>query len=322
MLEPDATIDTRLTNGRIVRATGVEWGGFVVRGGCIEPDRDSAEPAWRTVDASGFVVLPALVQPGQVDGGQTLAMARGGAATAIVTVESDSLDALRADLDELATHAASDYVVAWRVPSDALASELCQAGALAIAVLDLAHSPHLARHLGACDGIVRLSAGAYAEHREELQGRQIVVTTDDPEHAVFLTGASPSGPFVELDTSSLGNNASEWAALVHLGGRAFLRGGPSLLPRLFEFAVRSNGMTVTQVARLTSIVPAQAYGLSESKRGIETGADADVLVFDSEGVSTGSDIPGQVVFSLQRGEIFLYNDDLHSLPGNGRRMPR
>jgi imidazolonepropionase-like amidohydrolase len=126
--------------------------------------------------------------------------------------------------------------------------------------------------------------------------------------------------FVELQTDQLRSDAQDWSAIADLNDQAFLSGDSNLLYRLFEFAVAGNNMPVSQVARLTSINVAAALGIDSHKRGIAIGADADVVVFDAAAQTDHTQ--GRVIFALQRGEILFYNDEIHSAPGAGMRLPR
>lgn len=315
MLEPDASIDTRLTNGLLVRDNVIERGGFIVRNGQIAVDDEPNAAAWRTVDASGFYVLPALIQPGLPAGEHARRLALGGIGTTIVTLEADSVSDLASELSMLATTAAVDYVVVWRVPSS-----ISQHDATAARELDVATFEICERGRNLASSVtwrLPIDAGLDPGDLENLPGR-VILTTADPERACAAAREAPAGQFIELSTTGLGDNATDWSAVARLDGRVLVTGDSRLLPRMFEFAVSGNGMAISQVARLTSTNVAAAYGIERCKRGLAVGADADVVVFDA--AAEGGGLPGRAVFSLQRGEILLYNDELHTAAGAVRML--
>jgi hypothetical protein len=316
VLEPDAAIDTRLTNGRLVREHMVEPGGFIVRDGRIAIDSDPQAQAWRTVDASGFYVLPALIQPGLpiMDGARALALS--GVGTAIVTLRSASLATLTQELDSLAREATLDYVVCWQVPDQAPPADLRSALALGVTAFEM------------CESLERVPPTATLrlplESAESLISNdghptRVVQTTADPEHARAAARRTRPGQFIELSTASLSDDVRDWSAVAELDRSACVTGDTDLLLKLFEYGVRSCGMTVEKLARLASVSVAAAYGIDGSKRGLALGADADVVVFDADALGDG--LPGRAVFSLLRGEILLYNDDVHTAPGSGKQQP-
>lgn len=315
MLEPDASIDTRLTNGLLVRDDLIERGGFIVRNGKIAADDDPNAAAWRTVDASGFHVLPALIQPGLPAGEHARRLALGGIGTTIVTLEADSVTELASELSMLATTAAVDFVVVWRVPSSTSPHDVMAARELGVATFEICER---SRNLVApVTWRLPIDAGLDPRDLENLPGR-VILTTADPERAWAAAREAPAGQFIELSTTALGDNATDWSMVARLDGPVIVTGASRLLPQLFEFGVRGNGMAVTQVARLTSTNVAAAYGIERCKRGLAVGADADIVVFDA--AADGGGLPGRAVFSLQRGEILLYNDELHTAAGTGRLL--
>ena len=72
---------------------------------------------------------------------------------------------------------------------------------------------------------------------------------------------------------------------------------------------------------LISLNTAGVYGLVQ-KSGYDVGKDGDLVVFDPDTADPylDSQWPGRVIFSLQRGNILLYNGQLHTVPGDGRQV--
>ena len=81
-------------------------------------------------------------------------------------------------------------------------------------------------------------------------------------------------------------------------------------------------MSLERLVAVTSGNIARASGTFPSKGSFATGADGDLLVFDPEGDDPYGDRPwpGRVIFSLLRGAILLYNGQIHTSPGDGKRL--
>ena len=321
MIEPDATLDSRLANGRFVRAGGVTYTGFVVRSGRIEIDSDPNEAAWRTVDASGFFVLPALVQPGSPLGQPALAAAAAGVATVVVTSDAPDFATLTRELEQLAVSAQLDYVVAWRVPESSTSADISGAiehGVSTFDVVSIEHARTCMPETG--DLTIRLPAHSLRDHAlDRLPSSWLTVArTADQGEAIQLASTNERQRFIEL---VLNDPDCDWRGLAAHSDRTFLSGGGDTLRSAFAMGVESSGVSPVAIARMTSINVAQAFRIDGRKHGLEPHADADFVVFDPE--ETGDPDPqfGKVIFSMLRGEILLFNDDLHTAPSDGMRLP-
>ena len=321
MIEPDATLDTRLANGRFVRVGGITDTGFVVRDGRIETDRDPDEAAWRSVDASGFFVLPALIQLGRPVGETARAAAAAGVATVIVTSDAPDLASLQREQEELAVTAQLDYAVAWRVPGSPTSADIFGAIERGVCTFDFP-SVELARTcLPETDALtVRVPAQSL---RDDNPGSLpptwlAVATTTDQTEANRLASTNEARCFIELVLDEPNCN---WAELATHSDRVIVSGGGDMLRSAFRSGVASNGVSPVAVARMTSMNAAQAFRLDGRKRGLEPRADADFVVFDPSATADSERRPGKVIFSMLRGEILLYNDELHTAPGDGMRLP-
>jgi dihydroorotase-like cyclic amidohydrolase len=74
-------LDTRVTNGRFVGPDAPANGSLTIHNGRIVDAADS--DVWRTVNASGHLVFPGLIQPSGVEIETALTAVRGGVTTAI-----------------------------------------------------------------------------------------------------------------------------------------------------------------------------------------------------------------------------------------------
>jgi hypothetical protein len=148
---------------------------------------------------------------------------------------------------------------------------------------------------------------------------RLIATTSDPAEAFHIAAGTEPQVFVELQLS---DSAVDWSSLERQSDRLFVSGDDTLLRRAFAQGVHSAGVSPVAVARLMALNPARAFHLERRKFGLEPDADADFVVFDPEGILMGPDsYPGKVAFSMLRGEILLYNDELHSEPGGGAQLP-
>jgi len=91
------TIDTTVTHGRFVGPDGVFDHTISVHDGVVlgEPELDDV---WRTIDASGHLVFPGMIQPGSLDVDTALKLVRRGTTTVIL------------DRDNAITQATMDHV--------------------------------------------------------------------------------------------------------------------------------------------------------------------------------------------------------------------
>jgi hypothetical protein len=80
------TIDTTVTNGRFVGANGLSEHSFSVHNGVVL-ETVEFDDVWRTIDASGHLVLPGMIQPGSLSGDVPLKLAQRG--TTVVMLSGD-----------------------------------------------------------------------------------------------------------------------------------------------------------------------------------------------------------------------------------------
>jgi dihydropyrimidinase len=135
-----------------------------------------------------------------------------------------------------------------------------------------------------------------------------------------------------------------WADQKTLGREDFSKipnGGPGIenrLHMLHEFGVRRGRLTMNQLVDLCCTQPARLFGLFPRKGTISVGADADVVVWDSEKPLTlsaathhsnvddnlyeGTEVLGAPEVVLVRGQVIVEGDELVAAPGAGRFVRR
>ena len=117
-----------------------------------------------------------------------------------------------------------------------------------------------------------------------------------------------------------------------------LPGVETLLPVLYSEGVGKGKLAVTDIPRLLSEGPAQAYGLDGHKGAIEIGMDADLVVFDplleweisaaflhmrtDFSPYDGWRMKGKPVSTISRGEIIVQNGQLLAQEGRGKFLFR
>lgn len=233
------TLDTRVVNGRFVVPGDSAVDSLTIHEGAVMSGADTAQ-VWRTVDASGHLVFPGMIQPGSPTLAYGLPLARGGTTTALVSEPP-------ANISDLACF---DY----------FPGELQTHGLTLIAASDLHDDP------GLWD------------------------TVADEVAAVHVTvGSDPAFPLIQF---------------------------------LYHEGHINRGISLERIAAVTSINPALARGQHPFKGSFDPGADGDLFVFDPETPDPyrEQEWPGRVIFSMQRGEVLLYNGELHTAPGSGRRL--
>ena len=87
------TIDTTITNGRFVGPDGVFEHSISIHEGRVL-DTPEFDDVWRTIDASGHLILPGMIQPGAFTGEEPLTLARRGTTTLLVTDDPGSATAM------------------------------------------------------------------------------------------------------------------------------------------------------------------------------------------------------------------------------------
>ncbi len=118
-------------------------------------------------------------------------------------------------------------------------------------------------------------------------------------------------------------------------------GGPGVenrLHMLHHFGVRQGRLTMNQLVDLCCTQPARLFGLFPRKGTIAPGADADIVVWDSEKPLTlsaathhsnvdynlyeGTEVIGAPEVVLVRGQVIVEGDDVVAAPGAGQFLRR
>ncbi|MFZ1993030.1 MAG: dihydropyrimidinase [Solirubrobacteraceae bacterium] len=118
-------------------------------------------------------------------------------------------------------------------------------------------------------------------------------------------------------------------------------GGPGVenrLHMLHHFGVREGRLTMNQLVDLCCTQPARLFGLFPRKGTIAAGADADIVVWDSEKALTlsaathhsnidynlyeGTEVIGAPEVVLVRGQVIVDHDELVASPGTGQFVRR
>ncbi len=118
-------------------------------------------------------------------------------------------------------------------------------------------------------------------------------------------------------------------------------GGPGVenrLHMLHHFGVREGRLTMNQLVDLCCTQPARLFGLFPRKGTIAVGADADIVVWDSEKPLTlsatthhsnvdynlyeGTEVIGAPEVVLVRGQVIVEGDELVAAPGAGQFVRR
>jgi dihydropyrimidinase len=118
-------------------------------------------------------------------------------------------------------------------------------------------------------------------------------------------------------------------------------GGPGVenrLHMLHHFGVREGRLTMNQLVDLCCTQPARLFGLFPRKGTIAAGADADIVVWDSEKPLTlsaathhsnvdynlfeGTEVVGAPEVVLVRGQVIVDHDELVAEPGAGQFVRR
>ena len=74
-------LDTRVTNGRFIDSVGPARRSLTIHDGIVVDDESS--DVWRTVNASGHLVFPGMIQASELDSTSILAKVRGGTTVAV-----------------------------------------------------------------------------------------------------------------------------------------------------------------------------------------------------------------------------------------------
>jgi dihydropyrimidinase len=112
----------------------------------------------------------------------------------------------------------------------------------------------------------------------------------------------------------------------------------TMLPMLYDEGVRGGKITLEQLVAVTSTNVARLFGLYPRKGTISVGADADLVLFDSDerrvirdadmlsraghSVFSGSEVTGWPRMTLRRGEVVYEDGRVIGTPGSGELLRR
>lgn len=140
----------------------------------------------------------------------------------------------------------------------------------------------------------------------------------------YLSGGECDIPILELVNPD-GFDATQWDVIlsdkpVHVQAPA--TSGFPVMHFLYHEGHIKRDLTLNRIADLTSGNLARALGIFPKKGSFAIGADGDLFVFDPDSDDAYSDIPwpGRVIFSLLRGNILLYNGQIHTSAGDGKQI--
>ncbi len=306
-------IDTTVVNGRFVTPDGIMDRPISIHHGAVLPAPE-LEDVWRTVDASGFYVLPGLVQPGSITGDDALGSARQGVT---IAMPESSPDNVLQDVD-----ASFDYLPVLDVTHvDLVELESLNSAASRIVICRVPR-PELREWLA--DRTVILGGPALLPERwiTPAGERLIVRVGSDPVPETWFEHAS----MVQVPLSLLAEDADlAWRFVEdELASVHVIIDRPEL-PLLQILAYRDGSqrhVTFERIAAVTSSIPATIFGINASKGHFDAGGHGDLLVFDPEAQDTyrPTPWPGRVILSLQRGELLYYNGQIHANAGSGRNL--
>ena len=117
-----------------------------------------------------------------------------------------------------------------------------------------------------------------------------------------------------------------------------ITGNQTLLPVLFTEGVHRRGLSLPALVRMTSLHPAQIFGLYPQKGHLLPGADADLVVVDPEREWTlsaemlfsahklspfvGRTFKGRVERTYVRGKLVYSDGQIVAEPGHGQIVRR
>jgi hypothetical protein len=324
-------IDSQVVNGRIIGPDGTTPSSLEIEDGRII-SVDTEADVWRTVDASGYFVLPGAVQPDRPTGDRALALIKQGISTTIVHL-SGRLEDLPDQMGQLAHEAVLDYAVCWDLPADVTPDEIMVARQHGVQAFEISgdHAPGtLVSALGNATVRVPANSAHLAEWTSNAPAATRVIATIESAsglRSVEEAKGHAASVFTEVDIERLaaGSDPALWDAVI--GGEIdIIRARPTgtfLVQFVYREGVDKRGMPVQRLVDVCASNPATAYGLAPKKGGLKPRSDADFVVFDPDQESEidGESVHGRVIYSQLRGDILLFNDELHLPPGNGRMLP-
>ena len=250
------TIDTTVTNGRFVGPEDVFEHAISIHEGLVIGTAEM-DDVWRTIDASGHLVFPGMLQPGSLNANTTLKLVRRGTTTLLLDgsgpIEGAPIDHLSA-----IQHVSEKQVIQVTDP-DVVTSMQIGDALLQVSV----------------DLLIGADSSGFWD---------IVADRTLPVHVTH--GGDPGFPLLQF--------------LYHQGNTAC-------------------GLTPSRIAAVTSVIPAQWFGVYPAKGSFMVGSHGDIVVFDPDSGDPYHDstIPGRVILSTQRGGMLLYNGQIHASPGSG-----
>ncbi len=118
-------------------------------------------------------------------------------------------------------------------------------------------------------------------------------------------------------------------------------GAPGIETRMsliYDGAMRHGRLTLNRFVEVTSTAPAKLFGLFPQKGTVAVGSDADVVLFDPQGITTwgvdmahmrvdynpyeGYQAAGSIRLVISRGEVLVEGKDFRGKPGRGQFIAR
>jgi hypothetical protein len=321
-------IDSKVVNGQFVFNDRISNAELALHDGkVISGIPDTEDGAWRTINASGYFVMPGLLQPIPVQELDELALALQGVTTTIPIFSSSSAEELLAELSEFERNARINFLPCWDVPTGSPLGSITTAtkhGVRVFTVHDHAIAGYLVQNSDAYTVRVPASSSFLQDLVSNRNGNLIVVliqTIGELQQCAELLDFEGVYSEVSLDVlleSLTFPHSDQMLALVDYVTVSSDSARHPLLPVLVHQVFSSQPAYVDAIAQLTAVTPAKAYGLEDRKATFRAGADADFFVMDPDQSDNWnkSEFPGRVIFSQTRGQILLYNEAIDVLPGH------
>lgn len=305
-------IDTTVVNGRFVTATGIDDRPISIHHGAVLPEAE-LQDVWRTIDASGFLVLPGLIQPGNISGDDALATVRQGTTVAL-----------------------PETIVS---PDEAASAAFDHLDVLDVTDLDLAEDDsniELNRRILLCRAPRPDLNDAFAGRTVILSGLALLPEqwlTGDTHQTILRVGSDPvpsawleRAAMIQVPLSLLAEEieiawafVEDEAAPVHV---IIDQLDIPALPLLVYQSRQQHTLSLERIVDVVSSTPARVFGLQPDKGDFSAGGNGDLVVFDpdAEDPYRPAPWPGRVILSLQRGELLYYNGQIHANAGAGQRL--
>jgi hypothetical protein len=320
-------IDSQVVNGRFVGIDHDDPATLEIDQGRILSINGDAD-VWRTVDASGYFVLPGAIQIGDAAPDAALDLVLQGITCLITPLRCD-ISVLSDEIDRIDSTTILDVAICWAVPPDAAVEDIRAARRLGVRIFDVRDWRIDREALDEMAGTtVRCPVGSplLESVLSGISASTIVVTgmsADEIGLVERLTSASESEVVLEVDLPDLlEDDDALWSAVASGHIDITLQPSPdvAMLQSLYAEWVIRRGQGMPGLISALSAAPASVYGLAPSKGKLAIGSDADFLVFDPDQESSiaGTSVMGRVIYSQLRGEILLFNNELHLPPGSGQ----